>query len=193
VIALWKPVGMTLDEFLAWQPPELADHRWQLIEGEPVCMASPSENHGAIIAEATFLLTAHLRARRPGCRVIAGPGVVPRMRSAINARVPDLGVTCAPPRGEHMIGEPVLLIEVLSPSKAAITRSNVWTYATIPSVAEILLLASTRIEAELLRRDAAGAWPEAPEVITAEGELQLASIGFRATLRELYATTSLAG
>jgi Uma2 family endonuclease len=186
-----RPVGMTVDEFLAWEPPERADHRWQLIDGEPVCMAPASENHGAIVSETTFLLISHLRAARPGCRVIAEPGTVPRMRSAINARMPDLGVTCTPPRGEHMVNEPILLIEMLSPSNAAITRSNVWTYSTIPSVSEILLLASTRIEAELLRRDAAGAWPEEPQIIRGGQELELASIGFRALLRDFYATTSL--
>jgi Uma2 family endonuclease len=191
VNALRTPIGMTVDEFLAWQPPEHADHRWQLIEGEPACMAPASENHGAIQAEAAFLLTAHLRVARPGCRVIVAPGIVPRVRSAINARVPDLGVTCSPARGDHMIDEPVLLMEILSPSNAAITRANVWTYATLPSVTEILLVASTRIEAELLRRDAAGAWPEAPELIGGDGDLHLASIGFRTPLRALYATTSI--
>jgi Uma2 family endonuclease len=186
-----RPVGMTVDEFLAWEPPERADHRWHLVDGEPVCMAPASENHGAIQAQAAYLLTAHLRATRPGCRVIVAPGVVPRVRSAINARVPDLGVTCMPPQGGHMMEGAVMLLEILSPSNKAMTRDNVWTYATIPTVREILLLASTRIEAELLRRDAAGAWPEEPQIIRGGQELELASIGFRALLRDFYATTSL--
>ena len=166
---LRKPAGMTVADFLAWQPEEHPERRWQLFDGEPVCMAPASENHGAIQAEAAFLLTAHLRERRPACRVIAAPGVVPRVRSAANHRrsaanhrIPDLGVTCSPPSGGQFVTDPVLLIETLSPSNAALTRENVWAYSTIPSVAEILLLGDVRVEAEWLRRGADGSWPEAP-------------------------------
>jgi Uma2 family endonuclease len=186
-----RPVGMTVDEFLAWQPPERGDHRWQLVDGEPVCMAPASENHAMIQAQAARLIGNHLAANRPNCRLGVAPGVVPRVRSAVNARMPDVGVTCAPPQGAHMMEGAVMLLEILSPSNKAMTRDNVWAYATIPTVQEILLLASTRIEAELLRRDAAGAWPEEPQIIRDGQELELASIGFRAPLRDFYATTSL--
>jgi Uma2 family endonuclease len=54
---------------------------------------------------------------------------------------------------------PVLLVEILSPSNTAMARDNVWTYTTIPSVSDILLLDSITIATELLSRDAAGAWP----------------------------------
>ncbi|MBD0274486.1 MAG: Uma2 family endonuclease [Acetobacteraceae bacterium] len=80
VTALREPTGMTVAEFQAWQPEEHPERRWQLFDGEPVCMAPASENHGAIQAEATFLLAAHLREHRPACRVITAPGVVPRVR-----------------------------------------------------------------------------------------------------------------
>ena len=95
--ALRRPVGMTVVDFQAWQPEEHPERRWQLMDGEAVCMAPASENHGRIQAEAAFLLTAHLRERRPGCDVVVAPGVVPRIRSATNQRIPDLGVTCSPP------------------------------------------------------------------------------------------------
>ena len=71
-----------------------------------------------------------------------------------NFRVPDLGVTCAPPSREVMVSEPVLLIEILSPSNERENRANVWTYTTIPSVQEILL-----VRERLHRRDAAQAPP----------------------------------
>src|SRR5689334_2864892 len=44
------------------------------------------------------------------------------------------------------------LIEILSPGNEGQTRSNIWTYATIPSVREIFAVRSTRMEVELLRR-----------------------------------------
>ena len=189
--ALRKPAGMTVADFRAWQPEEHPERRWQLFDGEPVCMAPASENHGAIQAEATFLLTAHLREHRPACRVIGAPGVVPRIRSASNHRIPDLGVTCSPPSGGQFVTDPVLLVEILSPSNEPLTRANVWAYTTIPSVVEILLLGSVRVEAELLRRGRDGSWPEAPVFLGAEDDLELASIGFRGPLRGFYRTTDL--
>ncbi len=186
------PARMTVPEFQAWQPPEgLDDRRWNLVDGEPFCMAPASENHGAIQSEAAYLITVHLRANRPGYRVITAPGVVPRVRSVTNERIPDLGVTCSPPSGGQLITDPVLLIEILSPSNEAATRANVWAYTTIPSVMEILLFASTSVTCELLRREADGNWPESPEMIGAKDDLRMTSIDLVLPLRAFYATTSL--
>jgi Uma2 family endonuclease len=189
--AVRKPDLMTVTEFQSWQPDHSPDGRWLLVDGVPVCMAPASENHGRIQAAATTLLMVHLEANRPGCAVVVAPGVIPRIRSMTNERVPDLGVTCTPPAGSHAIVDPVLLIEILSPSNAAITRSNVWAYTTIPSVQEILLLRSTSVAGELFRRDAAGDWPAASVVIGAGDPVALTSIGFEAPLATFYRTTNL--
>ena len=192
--ALRKPVftRMTAPEFIAWRPEERADHRWQLIDGEPVCMAPASENHGRIQAEASFLLTQHLRATRPGCSVVITPGVNPRVRSDSNFRIPDLGVTCGPPTTGHFVTDPVLLLEILSPSNQAETRANVWAYATIPSVVDILLLSASETKGELLTRLPGASWPAGPILLSADDEAPLASIGLTVPLRAFYRTTSLA-
>ena len=52
---------------------------------------------------------------------------------------------------EYDVTNPVLIVEVLSPSNRAETWLNVWSYTTIPSLSEILILSSTAIKAELLR------------------------------------------
>jgi hypothetical protein len=67
-----------------------------------------------------------------------------------------------------------------------------WAYTTIPSVAEIIAVRRTRIEAELLRREADGTWPKEPEIIGPDGTLVLHSVGFVALLPTLYRTTALA-
>jgi len=184
---------MTVDEFLVWDSGDRSGRRWQLIDGEPVAMAPASENHGALQGELAAIIRNHLRAHRPGCRLIVTPGVVPRMRANRNFRVPDLGVTCAPARGEPMIADPILLVEVLSPSNETETWSNIWSYATIPSVVEILALRATRIEAELLRRQPDGNWPAEPMLLRAGDSLDLTSIGLTVALEAVYETTSLAG
>lgn len=194
-IALQHPfTRMTLDEFLSWDPGDGLGLRWQLVDGEPVAMAPASEAHGAIQSELNALLRNHLLKRRSPCRIITEPGIIPHLRAGENFRVPDLGVTCVPPAsGRIEMPEPVLLVEILSPSNERETRTNIWAYATVPSVREILAVRSTRVEAELLRRREDGTWPQQPETIRADGTLELASVGLSIPLIALYRMTSLAG
>lgn len=183
---------MTLDEFLSWESGDRSGRTWQLIDGEPVAMAPASTTHGALQSEVARVLGNHLLAFGSPCQVQSQPGVVPHVRSNRNFRVPDLGVTCAPPQAAPMMPDPVLLIELLSPSNDTVTWANVWAYTTITSVSEILVMHTTRIEAELLRRASDGSWPKEPELIRADGVLALQSIEFSTPLSDLYRTTALA-
>ena len=182
---------MTVAEFLEWDSGDRTGALWQLRDGEPEMMAPASDAHGSVQARLVYLLTAHLDARGGPCRVVVAPGVVPALRSEENCLVPDLGITCAPPTGEHLMCEPVVLIEILSPTNVSKTRANVRDYRTIPTVAEIVVLRSTAIVAEILRRQPNGTWPEQPEIVDADGELRLDSIGYAAPLRLAYRTTGL--
>jgi Uma2 family endonuclease len=102
-------------------------------------------------------------------------------------RVPDLGVTCAAlGSGDKILHEPLLLIEILSRSNRAETWSNVWSYVTIPSVQEILVLHTADIRADLLLRQADGSWPEDPRQFVAEDVMTPDSIGFRVPIAAFY-------
>lgn len=183
---------MTVTEFLAWNAQDPSGMSYQLIDGEPMAMAPGSETHAALQGEIGALLRNHLLEHGGMCRLLSQPGIVPRIRSDRNFRIPDLGVTYAPPALGQMVPDPVLLIEILSPSNEAQARANIWAYTTIPSVQEILAVHSTRIEAELLRRGTDSNWPEEPEIVTGHGTLRLASIGFATALAAFYRTTALA-
>jgi Uma2 family endonuclease len=192
MVAMRKPSpGMTVAEFLDWDSGDRTGALWQLRDGEPEMMAPASDPHGMIQGELGSLIRNHLADRNSPCRVGVTPGVVPRVRSTRNLLVPDLGVTCAPPAGGPTMLDPVVLIEILSPSNARETRANVWAYTSIPSVAEIVLIRSTSIAAEVLRRQSDASWPGEPEYIDAEGELVLESIGFRIKLRAAYRTSGI--
>jgi Uma2 family endonuclease len=91
-----------------------------------------------------------------------------------------------------MLPDPLILIEILSPSNETETWANVWTYLTIPTVMEVLIANSTRVEAELLRRNPDGTWPEVPLQIGRADALSLDSIDFTVPLATLYRTTTLA-
>jgi Uma2 family endonuclease len=184
-----SPTFMTLAEFLAWDAP--SGPPWQLIDGVPRAMAPPNGTHSVMQGEVGRLIGNHLTAHRPGCRVLINPGVIPRVDSEHNFRIPDIGVTCAPiPRGVIEIAEPILLIEILSPGNAKETWTNVWAYPNIPSVQEILVIRTASIGVQLLRRAPDGSWPDVPLAIDA-GELELESIGFRVPVAALYAGTWL--
>jgi hypothetical protein len=57
---------------------------------------------------------------------------------------------------------------------------------------EVLVVNSTHVEAELLRRNRDGTWPEVPSRISPGDALVLDSIGFSVPLVALYRTTTLA-
>jgi Uma2 family endonuclease len=187
--ALKLPEFLTVDAFLAWDTPMGA--LWQLVDGVPQAMAPASPTHGAIHAEMAALIREHLIATGSPCYVVVAPGVIPRVQSETNMRVPDLAVSCTPALpGDNALRDPVLLIEILSPSNRAETWTNVWSYTTIPSVREILILHSTRIGADLLRRGVDGSWPERPQAID-QGDLTLDSIGYTGPIAAFYRTTWL--
>ncbi|MBV8094479.1 MAG: Uma2 family endonuclease [Acetobacteraceae bacterium] len=194
MVELRKParLQMTVAEFLDWDSGDGSGARWQLRDGTPEAMAPATEAHGAIQSELIALLRNHLLEQRSECRVITEPGIVPHVHSQDNVRIPDLAVTCVPPSTRRLVRESVLVVEVLSPSNKDETRSNVWTYTTIPRVTEILIVSSFEVSVEILRRRPDGAWPEKAEVLKQPAVLELASVGFRVPLAALYRTTALA-
>jgi Uma2 family endonuclease len=178
---------MTVIEFLGWSPP--GGDRWELVDGGPRAMAPAAPRHGAIQAEAGRLIGNHLAETRPACRVVMEPGIQPKVRADLNVRVPDLAVTCAAPDPDaKLLGEPLMVIEILSPSNKADTWANVWTYVTIPSVREILVLHTAEVRAALLRRDQDGIWPDNPIMLTSDDTVSLESLGFSAPLAAFYRT-----
>ena len=182
---------MTVAEFLDWDSGDTSGRRWQLRDGMPEAMAPCTEPHGAIQGELAVTIGLHLRQAGSACRMIVAPGIVPRLRAGDNVRIPDIAVTCTPPADRHLTHAPVLLVETLSRSNARQTWANVWSYATIPSVSEILVVWSTRRRADLLRRQADGTWPEQPQRLGPDDTLALASIGLSVPLAALYVTSGI--
>jgi Uma2 family endonuclease len=180
---------MTVAEFLDW-PGDGTTDKQQLVDGEIRSIAPASITHGVIQAKIAALLSNHLSGTR--CKVITAPGIIPRVRSSANMRVPDLAVNCVPDEsGQRALPDPILIIEILSPSNEAETRENVWAYTTIPAAREILLVRSTDIGVELFRRQDDGNWPEQPAPIGKDDGVFLDSIGFRAKLGDFYEDTHL--
>ena len=143
---------MTLTEFLAWD--DGSDRRYELLDGFPLMMAPATEAHG----ELALALGAEIRARlKPPCRVISEAGIVIPNRSD-TYYIADLAVSCVPREaGRRMVAEPVLIVEVLSPSTSQVDRwRKVADYRALPSVQEILVAFSDERRVELQRRGVDG-------------------------------------
>jgi len=180
---------MIVAEFLDW-PGDGSGRRFKLVDGEPRAQDPASTTHGIIQATIGRLLGNHLVETR--CKVVMAPDIIPRVRASMNMRVPDIAVNCVPDeRGQRALPDPILIIEILSPSNERETRENVWAYATIPSLREILLVRSTEIAAELLRRQEDGSWPEQPRLVAENDAVDLDSIGFSASPAIFYDDTHL--
>jgi Uma2 family endonuclease len=148
---------------------------------------------GVIDGELGALISNHLHARHPDWTVIFNMGIQPRVRADDNFRVPPIAITCTGPHEEeeYVLSDPLLVVEIYSPSSHSEAWRNVWAYATVPSIREILLVNSAVIGAQLLRRDALGNWPERALVIE-DRVLELESIELRVPLAAIYQGTRLA-
>ncbi|HEX4765803.1 MAG TPA: Uma2 family endonuclease [Lichenihabitans sp.] len=181
----------TADQFLAW-PGDGRAKRYELVDGEICGMSPASAFHGIIQLTLGSMIRQTLRDTGSPCTALTEPAVKPGLHSEFNLRVPDLGVTCSSiMAGQILIEDPILLVEILSPSNRARTWMNVWAYTTIPSVREIIIVHSDKIEVQILCPSTDRVWPDNPEQILAGGTLRLDSIGFVCPVEEIYADTPL--
>ena len=187
---LADPEGMTVSQFIDWAAGQSGS--WCLINGVPQAMAPGGRRHGTLQAELIGRLVEHLRQARPSCSVVAEPGVIPWLSAHDNYRMPDLAVTCSPEIEESWsVDQPILVVEILSPSNRAQTWMNVWSYTTIPSVEDILVVHTDDVRAALLRRNPDMTWPSEADIIGTNGRLRLASVDYEAALLDLYRNNRL--
>jgi hypothetical protein len=179
---------MTVDELIVW----VGDGRWQLVDGEPRHGAGqrnawhhPGERR--LHPDPSFARCRQPMPSRDGPR-----HRTPRSRPQQHARARCGGHLFANrDAGQLVLPDPLLVVEVLSPTNEQETWENVWTYVSIPSVQEILVLRSASIAADVLRRRTDGTWPEEPIQIGRDETLRLECIGLTCPLAEFYIGTYL--
>ncbi len=101
------------DAFLEAQ----ADHRpWELVDGQIVGMTNPTERHEQIVANIGVPLRQAI-GNRP-CRVYFGGLRVQRSDNSrgINKPRPDIVVRCGSVSTQNYVTDPLIVVEVLSPS-----------------------------------------------------------------------------
>jgi Uma2 family endonuclease len=130
---------MTVDEFLSWA--EGREGRWELHDGEPVMMSPERVAHNRTKFSAAKALDAAVAAAGLPCEVFTDG-----MAIRVDARTtyePDASVVCGPRRSDETIAvdNPIIVVEVLSPSTAAIDHGRKLSgYFSLPSVEHYLIL-----------------------------------------------------
>ncbi len=149
----------TLEEYFDLE--RSSEEKYEFFDGRVFAMGGVSPEHSQIESNLNVILRLGLRDR--GCRVFTS-----NLRIKVPAlppyRYPDLSVVCDRPEYEEvgglmMLVNPVVLIEVLSPTTEAFDRGDKFTYyKSIPSFREYLLVAQHRPHVTHFSKSVDGTW-----------------------------------
>ena len=179
--ALAKP-PMTVDEYLDWALVRSGRH--ELFEGEVFQMAAETTGHAEAKAAIYTALRAAIRKNERPCHVLPD-GMTVRTGNT-TAFEPDALVYCGPklPRTAIEVREPVILVEVLSPSTRRIDASvKLAAYFTLPSVMHYLVLDTAR--RLIIHHARAGGGTILTRVVT-EGVIPLDPPGLELALADVF-------
>lgn len=181
--ALAQPT-FTLDDYLAWEPTQTDKHDY--VRGEVFAMTGGTLRHNRAAIAAVTTWKTHLQGSP--CMVFSGDVKV-AVDETVHWFYPDVVVTCSERDLADLdavaVREPVLVLEVLSPSTAAYDRGDKFlSLQKLPSLQEYALLNAVAPRLEVFRRNAAGRF----EHFVFEGadtQAELASIDWTGTVARL--------
>jgi Uma2 family endonuclease len=178
---------MTVDEYLVWD--DGTGRRYELVAGEIVAMAPPSEAHSVLVGALVHEIAKTLK---PPCRVGGEVGIPLAHRRDAYFQA-DVAATCRPPEhGTVGMAEPLVVVEVLSKSTEQHDRKvKLPDYRRIASLREIVLIDSERLYCEVHRRKDDGTW-QVDIMVEPNERLALNSVGLDVALSTLYANIALA-
>lgn len=145
------------DEYLSGEAESAVKHEY--IDGQIHAMAGAGERHNRIALNAAFLFRTH--ARKSPCGVYISDMKL-RIAESNIFYYPDVMLSCAGgddhPQYKTM---PCVIVEVLSPSTAAIDRREKWlAYRHLSSLRAYLMVESEQRRAEYWLRGAQGEWQQ---------------------------------
>ena len=176
VSAARKP--MTIAEFLAWE--ERQDLRYEFDGFRPVAMTGGARAHDIVANNLRASLHRSLAGSK--CRYY-GPDM--KIEAAGSIRYPDAFVSCSPGSvTDRIIGEPVVVFEVVSESTARTDRiDKLRDYFRAPCIQRYVIVEQTSAAATVFVRESNGlkAHP-----LTTEDVIRLPEIGIELPIAELY-------
>jgi Uma2 family endonuclease len=176
----------SLEEYFALE--DASDARFEYWDGEIVCMSGGSRAHGTIASNVHYALASGTRGGR--CRAFTGDIAV-YTPTLLPYRYPDASAACGELVFEHIKGHdalvnPVVVVEVLSPSTAALDEGPKFdAYKVIPTLRDYLLVSQDELRVTHYTRLEGDSW-ERHDVTDLDASLELESIGCALNLRDIY-------
>jgi Uma2 family endonuclease len=179
----------THEEFIEFERESRFRHEY--IRGHIELMAGGSENHALLILSIGAILRTALRGR--DCRAY-GSDLLVRIESADMSSYPDAMVICGPThfaeRRNLAVDNPVLLVEVLSPTTEGYDRNEKFpAYLQLGTLREVLFIAQDRPSVEYWKKQDDG-WISAA-VSGLDGVIDLQHLDVKISMGELYADVRL--
>lgn len=187
-----EPLHMTEAEYLVFEAQNESKH--EFANGDVFAMTGASVRHNLIVNNVVTALVNQLSEK--DCIVPSSDTRV-KVESKISYRYPDVMVICDKiqyvDERVDTISNPVVIVEVLSPTTALVDRNQkLDEYTQLPSVQEYVLISQDEYKLErFLRQDDAN-WLYT-KVSGLEGILDLPSIGCQLTAQAVYAKLDLLG
>lgn len=176
---------MSAEDYLAFE--RQSEFRHEFYRGEIFQMSGASREHNLIVTNAVRSVSSQLRGKN--CETYSNDM---RVHTPITGlyTYPDVVVVCDEPEFSDAdfdtLLNPVVLIEVLSPSTADYDRGKkFWHYQSIASLREYLLIAQDEIKIEHLIKQSDGRW-DVREYNSPETEIELSSVGIQLKVSEIY-------
>jgi Uma2 family endonuclease len=173
---------MTVDEFLSWA--EGREGRWELHDGAPVMMAPERAVHGRVKFSAAIGLRDAVLAAHLPCEVFTD-GMAIRI-DARTAYESDASVVCGPQAAPDAIeiDNPVIVVEVLSPSTAGIDHGRKLSgYFSLVSVQHYLILDPDR---RVVTHHKRGSGDAIETRVLTDGVARLDPTGFEVAVEALF-------
>ncbi len=180
----------TEEQYLKWE--EDAAEKPEFVDGQIRAMSGGSEPHASIPMDMGALLWNSLRGK--ACRVLSSDM---KVWTANAFYYPDLSVVCGPStyrgKNKHTITNPVVVVEVLSPSTEPKDRGEKFIrYQQIEALRSYLLVSQAEPRVELFERGENGHW-DYLTVAGLEKLIEMPSLGVTLALSEVYDQVDFAG
>jgi Uma2 family endonuclease len=180
-----EQIEMTIPEFDAFVESMAEGKNFELFDGVPLLMSNPGETHEQIASNigANLKLAMDKRGRRTyqgGMMVQASANSTGRDKFR-----PDVVVRCGPTSDNTFITDPIVVVEVLSPSTIDRDRGpKLEFYKNLPTVQHVVLVYTDQMRVELFFRVENG-W-EMKVLPTPESILDLDAVEFSMDLEAVY-------